>query len=268
MRPLHRHLLAAIIIMLVMAGSVATERALTLAATTVDDAPSTGARGQSTLLDIVRTRHIGTDSVSRPQYPKESSTCKALRRKADGLLTQRRTCQEDSDCTTFTRKCLPFIACQVPVNRESIKEAKRAIAEYILRCHMLEPGTHCEPCPRTSPRCVSSQCVIPGEEIPGMDMYEEQYLSKETIEEESPESSTEDGQQSSGFRPEDFRCESFFRDERVIRACASCGDQLCQSYETCTPSVCTQGMCATNCGPLYCQVDCGDQPTPVPISGE
>ena len=51
-------------------------------------------------------------------------------------------------------------------------------------------------------------------------------------------------------------CAYYTRFEEEIRACATCGDGLCDSYETCTASSINDELTTDDCGPLYCPTDC------------
>ena len=54
-------------------------------------------------------------------------------------------------------------------------------------------------------------------------------------------------------------CAYYTRFEEEIRACATCGDGLCDSYETCTASSINDELTTDDCGPLYCPTDCEEE---------
>jgi len=43
--------------------------------------------------------------------------------------------------------------------------------------------------------------------------------------------------------------------------CATCGNNICEPFESCTSSNCTDEMCTDDCGPLYCPGDCENSST-------
>jgi len=55
------------------------------------------------------------------------------------------------------------------------------------------------------------------------------------------------------------KCADYSRDGRSERHCVTCGDGICETYEKCTPSTCSGGMCTADCGSLYCTKDCGPE---------
>lgn len=54
-------------------------------------------------------------------------------------------------------------------------------------------------------------------------------------------------------------CADYSRDGRSERHCTTCGDGICETYERCTSSSCSGGLCTSDCGPLYCTQDCGPE---------
>ena len=52
-------------------------------------------------------------------------------------------------------------------------------------------------------------------------------------------------------------CLDYVRGGVTEEHCATCGDGVCESFETCTPSLCNGEMCTDDCGPLHCTADCG-----------
>lgn len=54
-------------------------------------------------------------------------------------------------------------------------------------------------------------------------------------------------------------CAYYTRFGEEIRACATCGDGLCDSYETCTASSINDELTTDDCGPLYCHTDCEEE---------
>ena len=53
----------------------------------------------------------------------------------------------------------------------------------------------------------------------------------------------------------DVSCGLYLHYGEEIRACASCGDGLCDPYESCTASTITEEFTTSDCGPLYCPQD-------------
>jgi hypothetical protein len=51
-------------------------------------------------------------------------------------------------------------------------------------------------------------------------------------------------------------CGVYSRDGQRKEICAVCGDNVCEPFEKCVPSVCSNGICTADCGPLYCPEDC------------
>lgn len=58
----------------------------------------------------------------------------------------------------------------------------------------------------------------------------------------------------------DFRpiCAQYTIEDTTITACATCGNNICEGYENCTPS----NVDIMDCGALYCPGDCGITPIP------
>lgn len=54
-------------------------------------------------------------------------------------------------------------------------------------------------------------------------------------------------------------CAYYSRDDEEIRACATCGDGVCEAYESCTSSTITDELTTNDCGPLYCPSDCEEE---------
>lgn len=57
----------------------------------------------------------------------------------------------------------------------------------------------------------------------------------------------------------DVSCGLFYHYGEEIAACASCGDGLCDPYESCTPSSLSEELSTADCGPLYCPQDCEEE---------
>ncbi|MEK6861726.1 MAG: hypothetical protein AABY07_07185 [Nanoarchaeota archaeon] len=60
------------------------------------------------------------------------------------------------------------------------------------------------------------------------------------------------------------KCGDYFRNNVRENYCAECGNKICEPFETCVPSGCTNQQCTTDCGPLYCEQDCQPQQAPPP----
>ncbi|GEM_PF-2870364 len=58
---------------------------------------------------------------------------------------------------------------------------------------------------------------------------------------------------------DDKKCATYTSSGIEKEICATCGNNACEPYETCTPSSCTQDACTSGCGGLYCPNDC-DKP--------
>jgi hypothetical protein len=57
--------------------------------------------------------------------------------------------------------------------------------------------------------------------------------------------------------PNKEKCFDYTVDDKVVRVCATCGNGVCERFETCTSTFCnSQGACTDDCGPLYCPEDC------------
>lgn len=62
-------------------------------------------------------------------------------------------------------------------------------------------------------------------------------------------------------------CASYRVNGKTVNACATCGNKVCEAYETCTPSISGSGVATDDCGKLYCPVDCekaSPSPTAIP----
>jgi hypothetical protein len=51
-------------------------------------------------------------------------------------------------------------------------------------------------------------------------------------------------------------CADYRRGTEQVNACATCGNAVCEPYETCTSSGSNGEIGTTDCGPLYCPLDC------------
>lgn len=56
----------------------------------------------------------------------------------------------------------------------------------------------------------------------------------------------------------DVSCGLYMHFGEEIKACSVCGNGLCEPYETCTASSITEEFATSDCGPLYCPLDCED----------
>jgi len=52
------------------------------------------------------------------------------------------------------------------------------------------------------------------------------------------------------------RCGKYARNGISEEHCAICGNNICEPFETCTSSSCSENACTDDCGPLYCPRDC------------
>ncbi len=57
----------------------------------------------------------------------------------------------------------------------------------------------------------------------------------------------------------DRRCGNYTYNSVTEKRCAVCGNGICEQYETCTSSHCSNGACTTDCGALYCPQDCDNK---------
>ena len=55
------------------------------------------------------------------------------------------------------------------------------------------------------------------------------------------------------------KCATYIRDGLKKEVCATCGNSVCESYETCTSSSCNGDVCTADCGFLFCSKDCEKQ---------
>jgi len=58
-------------------------------------------------------------------------------------------------------------------------------------------------------------------------------------------------------------CANYIRNGVIEQHCAVCGNNICEPFESCTPSECTLEGCTRDCGTLYCEQDCKQQDLPV-----
>jgi hypothetical protein len=52
------------------------------------------------------------------------------------------------------------------------------------------------------------------------------------------------------------KCAEYTNLGKTINACATCGNNICEPYETCTSSVVGKDLSTADCGLLYCEQDC------------
>ncbi|MBI1935507.1 hypothetical protein HYS31_03625 [Candidatus Woesearchaeota archaeon] len=52
------------------------------------------------------------------------------------------------------------------------------------------------------------------------------------------------------------KCATYTKNGQSKQFCATCGNNVCEPYETCTSSSCTENACTADCGGLYCPKDC------------
>lgn len=53
------------------------------------------------------------------------------------------------------------------------------------------------------------------------------------------------------------RCFDYTVNDVAVKVCATCGNGVCERFETCTSTFCNAaGACTDDCGPLYCPEDC------------
>lgn len=54
----------------------------------------------------------------------------------------------------------------------------------------------------------------------------------------------------------DKKCGSYVIDEVSTEYCAICGNGVCEEKERCSSSECSNEVCLSDCGPVYCPADC------------
>ena len=52
------------------------------------------------------------------------------------------------------------------------------------------------------------------------------------------------------------QCANYTRNGILESHCATCGNSICEPFESCTASTCNVMTCTTDCGQLYCTKDC------------
>lgn len=59
------------------------------------------------------------------------------------------------------------------------------------------------------------------------------------------------------------QCADYTRNGVIDQHCAVCGNNICEPFESCTPSRCDLEGCSTDCGLLYCEPDCKQKGPPI-----
>ena len=58
---------------------------------------------------------------------------------------------------------------------------------------------------------------------------------------------------------EDKKCAQYMRNDVKENYCATCGNNICEPFETCVPSICDEEGCTEDCGLLECPDDCKEK---------
>ncbi len=64
------------------------------------------------------------------------------------------------------------------------------------------------------------------------------------------------------------KCAEYTRSGVKEQQCATCGDNICDPFEKCTPSNCDPYGCTEDCGILECPEDCPQEPPQVKLPPE
>jgi len=65
---------------------------------------------------------------------------------------------------------------------------------------------------------------------------------------------------------ENRKCAVYIRNNVQEDYCATCGNNICEPFETCVPSECNEEGCTEDCGDLYCPDDCKEREEEIPPS--
>ena len=71
----------------------------------------------------------------------------------------------------------------------------------------------------------------------------------------TPKSTFEEPEPTSNEVKEE-RCVDYDRNGVVENHCATCGNNVCEPFESCTPTSCSLEACTKDCGQLHCEQDC------------
>ena len=58
---------------------------------------------------------------------------------------------------------------------------------------------------------------------------------------------------------ENQKCAQYIRNNIKENYCATCGNNICEPFETCVPSICDEEGCTEDCGLLECPDDCKER---------
>ncbi|MEK6848446.1 MAG: hypothetical protein AABX65_02335 [Nanoarchaeota archaeon] len=61
------------------------------------------------------------------------------------------------------------------------------------------------------------------------------------------------------------QCADYIRNGVSEKHCATCGNNICEAFESCTASSCTIDSCTMDCGPLNCEKDCPTEENKTPL---
>jgi|GEM_PF-6307345 hypothetical protein len=63
------------------------------------------------------------------------------------------------------------------------------------------------------------------------------------------------------------QCADYDRNGVLENHCATCGNNVCEPFESCTPTSCNLEACTKDCGQLHCDQDCVKEEAPILQSG-
>lgn len=140
------------------------------------------------------------------------------------------------------------MAFSCPVNKEAIVQACILRNQHYLDQQMENVASSCEKKASSESERMKQECEKARQyQLCDKDKFIERCMSG--VKKENSE------------HGDNGNCGEYRNNGEVKKVCASCGNGICEPYETCTSSSCTKEACTNDCGPLYCPKDCQETTT-------
>ena len=217
--------------------------------------------------------------------PGGTSACEEYEKKLFAVIEENLECRKDEDCVLFEQSC-PFMTCGEAVNRSAVSDLEEIAQSFIECTENSHQPMACAGCMAMRAICDRGVCrakedfiactedakICPDGSAVGRDPALnckfapcpgdgdcEPYVCEDGS---THPRCTEDGHPIAYFAhpchldPAE-RCNTYTYDGEPEEYCATCGNGVCETKETCTSSNCSaNGACTDDCGPLYCPQDC------------
>jgi len=113
--------------------------------------------------DEYRIGDNGPELLRRGTCPEDCegglTSCEQKKKSIDVLFDRNVKCEEDSDCTVFTRGCSPYLTCGKAVQKGQIIMVTSEVLKYADECATEEP-TLCASCLPSSAQCINNVCTV------------------------------------------------------------------------------------------------------------